>query len=470
MVVQVCLAARMDGALTQGPVARTLITKAIPMLLGIASILLFNIVDTLFVGQLGARELAAMSFTFPVTFVVLSVAMGMGIGATAVISNAIGHGDERKVRRLATDGLVLANVLVLAFAATGLAVQGPLFRLLGAPEDMVPLILEYMTPWWFGVGLLVIPMVGNAAIRATGDMVTPSYIMLTAGLVNLALDPLLIFGWGPFPRMELQGAAVATVLSWTVTFTAALYVLIRREKMIELSRPPLGEMLESWRAILAVGLPAAATNMLTPVAGAVLTRMVAEVGTSAVAAWGVANRLEGLAMVGIGALATALTPFVGQNYGAGRCDRLREAVRVCIVASVVWGLGVAALMGLFADQIAHSFNDDVEVTGYIVSFLFIVPLSYTLMGVSQLVGSFFNGSQRPMKAAWLSMLRLFAFSLPFAYLGMQTAGMRGLFMGSAIANVLIGAVSIYMVRDLIDRHEQNLAAGRVPAGEPAPAN
>ncbi|MEL6185541.1 MAG: MATE family efflux transporter [Myxococcota bacterium] len=432
------------------------------MVVGIAAILLFNIIDTLFVGQLGAVELAAMSFTFPVTFIVLSVSMGLGIGATAVISTAIGHGDDDRVRRLTTDGLILANVIVIAFAGTGLWVQAPLFRLLGAEPNMVPLILDYMTPWWWGVGLLVIPMVGNAAIRATGDMVTPSYVMLTSGFVNLILDPLFIFGIGPFPRLELQGAAVATVISWSVTFFAALYFLIVREKMIELSVPRVKDVLTSWRAILNVGLPAAATNVLTPLAGAALTRIVAGLGTPAVAAWGVANRLEGLSLVGVMALSTAVTPFVGQNLGAGRCDRLREAVRVSIGLCAGYGLAVAALLALGAGPIARSFNDDAQVTGYVLSFLWTVPISYTLLGVVQVVGSFFNGSQRPLRAAALSFIRLFVFGLPLAAAGAAVAGMSGLFVGSAVGNVGVGLVAIYMVRSLIDRHEEDLAAGQPP--------
>lgn len=457
------------GALTEGPVGRTLLNKAAPMLLGIASILLFNIVDTFFVGQLGAWELAAMSFTFPVTFVVLSIAMGMGIGATAVISAAIGHGDEAKVRRLTTDAIILANVIVVLVVVLGLLLQTPTFRLLGADVEMTALILEYMTPWWIGVGFLVIPMVGNSAIRATGDMKTPAYIMMTAGGLNLLLDPLLIFGLGPLPRLELQGAAIATVLSWMTTFVAASWVLIRRERMIDFRWPTTEVLFDSWSSILKVGLPAAGTNLLVPLGFALLTRIVAEHGTEAVAAWGVANRLEGLSMVGIAALSTAMTPFVGQNMGAGRCDRLREAVRFSIKASFSWGLGVALVLSALARPIAGAFNSEPSVIGLVVLFLYTVPISYTFFGVVQLMGSFFNGSQRPMKAALLTVLRLFVFGVPLAFLGAQIDGMRGMFLGISLGNLLIGGAAIYMVRSLIDRHEEDLARGGIHAEAPLPS-
>ena len=444
-------------ALTEGPVASTLVKKAVPMLFGILAILLFNIVDTFYVGQLGKLPLAAMSFTFPVTFVVLSLSMGVGIGTTAVISNAIGHGDEARVRRLTTDAVILAITLVVGLAGLGLFSQRHIFQLLGAPTDLIPLILQYMTPWWFGVGLLVMPMVGNSAIRATGDMKTPSYIMVFSGIVNLVLDPMLIFGLGPFPRLELMGAAIATIVSWFVTFVAAFWVLAFREKMLAFRFCSWSEVLASWRAVLWVGGPAATTNMLIPIAGAVLTRLVSGHGAAAVAAWGVGNRLEGLSMVGIAALSTALTPFVGQNMGAGRCDRLREAVRFVIFASLVWGAGAAVVLGILAYPIAHSFNNDPEVVSWIVKYLWLVPFSYTGLGTVQLIGTFYNGAQRPLHSAALSGLRLLVFGVPLASVGMYLDGLQGMFLGIALGNVLVGGASVWMVRGLIDRHEASLS-------------
>ena len=459
----------MKGTLTEGPVGRTLIDKAVPMLLGIAAIIFFNIVDTFWVGQLGARPLAAMSFTFPVTYIVLSLAMGMGIGATSVIANAIGHGDEDRVRRLTTDSLFLANVLVIVLAVIGLLTQRSLFRVLGADDDLVAMITDYMTPWYVGVGLLVIPMVGNSAIRATGDMRTPAMIMAVVGLVNAILDPFLIFGLGPFPRLELFGAALATVISWFCSFLAAFWVLGWREKLLDFARPRLAVMLDSWREILYVAMPAAGTNILTPLAGAVLTRIVADQGTEAVAAWGVAGRIESLALVGVMALSTAMTPFAGQNLGAGRCDRLRSAVRFSMAASVVWGLSVAVVLGATSPWLAQIFSTDPEVNRHVIRFLWIVPISYTLLGVGLLISSFYNGSKRPMKAALISVFRLFVFAIPLGFAGAIYGGMTGLFLGVAVGNFLTGLVSVLLVHRFIDHVEQQIAdEGDLPL-VPAPS-
>ena len=189
------------------------------------AILLFAIVDTLYIGRLGAEPLAAMGFIFPINFVVMNLTRGLGIGVTSTIARAIGEGNQPKVQRLATDGLGLAVLIVTCLALIGLTQLNTIFSLLGAERDMLALISDYMIPWCLGVGFLIIPMIGVGILRATGDTKTPAIIMTIAGLINIVLDPLLIFGIGPFPRLELQGAALATVVSWVVAFAASLWIL-----------------------------------------------------------------------------------------------------------------------------------------------------------------------------------------------------------------------------------------------------
>jgi len=240
--------------LIDGPVARTLLNLTIPMIIGMVGIVAFNLVDTFFVGQLGTQELAALSFTFPIIMVIGSLAMGIGTGASAVISQAIGRGDHNKVQRLTTDSLILSFLLVAFFVAFGMLTIEPLFRLLGAEPEIIPLIREYMVIWYPGVLFLIIPMVGNNAIRATGDTKTPSAIMLVAVVVNIILDPLLIFGLGPFPMLGLEGAAIATVVSRAITLVVALWVLYYRDRMMTFELPAPKELIDSWKSILYIGM------------------------------------------------------------------------------------------------------------------------------------------------------------------------------------------------------------------------
>ncbi len=156
-------------SLIEGPVGRRLLFLTVPMVGGIFAITTFNLVDTFFVARLGTDELAAMGFIFPVVMFVQSIALGLGIGTASVVSRAIGEGDHRKVRRLTTDSLILAVLLVVLFVTVGLLTINPLFTLMGATPEILPLIRQYMTIWYVGMIFVTVPMVGNNAIRATGD-------------------------------------------------------------------------------------------------------------------------------------------------------------------------------------------------------------------------------------------------------------------------------------------------------------
>ena len=437
--------------LLTAPVGPTLIRMAAPMVLGMASVVLFNVVDTFFVGQLGALELAAMSFTFPVVFVVMSLSLGLSVATTAVISRAIGTGDLQQVRLLTTHALALANLLVVLFCVAGLLTIDPLFSLLGAGADTLPLIRQYMVPWYVGVGFLVIPMVGNGAIRATGDTRTPSYLMIFAGLVNVVLDPLLIFGWGPFPRLELQGAAITTIIARAMTFVAALWILHYRERMLVLSLPRLAQLWDSWKRVLYIGTSAAGARMLIPLSTGVLTRMVAGHGPHAVAGFGVGQRLEALVMIGLGAMGAATTPFVGQNFGAGQCGRVREAMLFGIKVSMLWGGAVALLLVLGAQPLARLFNDQPQVLQTAVRYAWIVPLSYGTHGVALLVIEIFNAVNRPLRSLLIIFIRLFVLAIPLAWAGSVLWGVPGIFAGISASNLLTGAVAAVMAWRMIAR-------------------
>ena len=439
--------------LLQGPVGKTLISLAIPVAFGIMAIILFTVVDTLYIGQLGAEPLAAMGFIFPISYIVMSIAMGLSVGTSSTIARAIGEGHQLKVQRLATDGLGLAFLIVTCFSLIGLTNLNTIFSLIGARGEMLTLISDYMIPWCLGVGLLVVPMVGNGAIRATGDTKTPATIMIIAGLVNIILDPFLIFGIGPFPRLELRGAALATVISWGVTFTASLWILGKREGLIRLPVFDPKRTFDSWKQILYIGVPAAGTNIMEPLSMAVITRMIAGYGEEAVAAFGVGGRLEALSLIGLWGLSMAMTPFVGQNFGAGNYDRIRASLRFGSKFSLIWGGATFAVLCLCAGIIAPIFNDDKTVIAAVVLFLQIIPISYGMYGIATLINSMFNALGKPLHASLVIILHLFVFVLPLAYLGSKVYGLKGIFVGIAVGNAVVGIIAYLMLQKFLVRLE-----------------
>ncbi|MFP4055131.1 MAG: MATE family efflux transporter, partial [Phycisphaerae bacterium] len=377
--------------LTQGPVGRTLIRLTIPMVGGMFSMVAFNLADTYFVAQLDeglpvASNLAAMGFIHPVVIFFSMIAMGIGIGGGSVISRAFGSGDRSRVQQLTTDSIRLAFVIVLLFSMLGLLFMDAPFRWQGVHADLLPKIRQYMTVWYCGLVFLIMPMVANNAIRAGGDTFWPAVTMLLAAAINVVLDPILIFGWWIFPRLELTGAALATILSRMLTLVASLYILHYRKRMLAFGRVSLPELLKSWKAVLYVGIPASATNVLFPLAFGVInylarqTSQGEQASKAAVAAIAAGSRIESFAMMVLWALASTILAFMGQNWGARRFDRVRRARRDAMGFAVLWGLLCWAGFAVLARPIAHAFTEKPLVAENIVLFLRIAPLGYGLRG------------------------------------------------------------------------------------------
>jgi len=435
--------------LTEGDIAPTLVRLTIPMFFGIIAMIAFNLVDTYFVGQLGTRELAAISFTFPVVMILNSLTLGLGAGASAVISRAIGEGDPHQVRRLTTDALSLSLLIVALMATVGFLTIDPVFRLLGADEQTMPLIHAYMRIWYSGTIFVVVPMVGNNAIRATGDTKTPSLVMLVAVAVNIILDPVLIFGLGPVPRLGIAGAAIATVCARATTFFVALWVLYHREKMITLEIPGLQEGFASWRKILYIGLPVGGTNIIVPLSSGIITSLVASYGTEAVAGFGVGTRVEAFTLTVLFALNSVMSPFVGQNWGAQQYDRVERGIRYSQRFAFLWG-GVMWL-GLLVcgPQVARVFNPDPMVIATAVLYFSIAPIGYGLQGVLLLSNTCLNVLNRPFHSSLLTVIRVFGIYIPLAYLGSYLFGLQGIFGAFVISNMLTGSASYWWLQRVL---------------------
>jgi putative MATE family efflux protein len=447
--------------LTQGPVGRQLTDMTVPVLFGIFTMMLQGFVDAWFIGKVGVRELAALSFAFPVLMIVTSVAIGLGAGTSSVVARAIGANDHRRARRLATDSLLLSFGITAVICGIGLLTIRPLFALLGAPEDMIPLISGYMTILYTGVPFVVVGMVGMSSMRATGDTRLPSMLMVIASITNIILDPILIFGLGPIPAMGLDGAAMAALLARAAIFFGTLYLMRRRLDMLTFNKPDPGELRRSWTDILHVGIPAAGTNVIIPVATGVITAMLARYGPEAVAGFGVASRVESLTLVIFYAMSAVIGPFVGQNVSVGRSDRIRHALRVCTIFCLITGVGIAIVLALASEWLPSLFSDDPRVTDVSTLFLRIVPISYGAYGMVMIMNAAFNGMGKPMPAVHISVARMAVIYLPIAFFANRYFGVAGIFAAYAIANIVTGVIAYTWARASVqgqcDKHERPLA-------------
>lgn len=444
-----------------GDIAGTLKRMTIPMIYGMILLMTFGLVDTFFVSMLGTQQLAAISFTFPVTFTLISLNIGLGIGTSAIIARYLGSGDSLLAREFATGALVLSFLLVGALALVGVFTIEPIFRLLGATQAQMPYIKDYMLVWYGAGVFLAMPMVGNSVLRASGDTKSPSMLMALGGFINAVLDPILIFGWGPIPALGIQGAAWATLIAWAAAVVIIFTLLIRRNLMLP-RLLSLTEMKMTSSEILKIGLPAAGANMLTPIAGGVMTAIVATYGPEAVAAWGVGGRLESIASIVVLSLSMSLPPFISQNFGAMKIQRVEQAYKLCLKFVLLWQLFIFAIMWLLSPWIAAIFTNDENVAEIIRLFLLIVPLGYGLQGVIILTNSSFNAMHKPMAALTLSIVRLFVFFVPISYAGSLMFNIAGMFWAGIFANLLTAVLAYLWFCRAID--EQFVKGDKVQEG------
>ena len=437
--------------LTEGSIRKKIIILTLTMMVGILSMVVFNIVDTIFIGRLGIIPLTAMSFTFPVIMFVTTISLGLGIGATAVVSRAIGKKEHLQTKRLTTDSLFLSLTIVVIISGIGLLTIDPLFKSLGAKGEILRLIREYMVIWYFGVPFVIIPMVGNSAIRATGNTAIPSMIMLIAVFVNIVLDPLLIFGIGPFPRLELRGAAIATVIARAITFAVSLLFLRFKFDMLSVKIPKIKEIFESWKKILFIGIPAAATQAIRPLALGVITRIISGFGVEAVAGLGGSSRIEMLAISPILALGVVLVPFIGQNMGANKIDRVKKAVHFSWICSIIWGGLIFLVFLMMGKNVGSLFNNDSKVISVVYLYLVIISASYGFHGISVLTTSVFNAMHKPLQSTLLNVIKMLVLYIPFAWIGSVYWGIKGIFSGIALSSFLTGIIAVFWMNSTIKK-------------------
>lgn len=452
-----------NPSLTHGALKPLLVKTTLPVIWGTLLLLGFGLVDTLFVSFLGERQLAAISFTFPVTFSLISLNIGIGIGTAAVIARLVGAGERVKSQFYGLSALLL-SLLSTALAVSVLAFfKHDIFKLLGVSPELWPMVDAYISTWLGAGMLLAIPMVCNSIFRANGDTMSPSKIMALGGLINVVLDPLLIFGCMGFPGFGIQGAAIATLIAWFVCSLVALWHIFINRRWVVITGVSKKTLVSGVRSILTIAAPAAFANMLTPIAGAIMMAIISSYGYQAVAAWGVGGRLESIITIVVLSLSMSLPPVVAQNFGAEKYDRVRSAYAIATKFVVVWQLLMYLLGIALIPVITWLFTDDPTVSDVIKQYMYIVPLAFGAQGIVILTNSTMNALHCPSVAMALNINRLFICLLPCALIGSHYFGLQGLLFSTIIANVIAACMSLWVFHkkknELFSQHHPSAAKG-----------
>lgn len=426
-----------------------------PMALGVFSLLGFQLVDSAFIARLGTAPLAAQSFTFPLSFLIIGVQVGLGIAIAALISRALGAGQQARARRLGSLVLLGGSAIIALLALVLLIVQEPLFRLLGAGAELLPLIRSYWAPQLLAAWLGAVLYFGYSLFRAHGDTRLPGKLMVITSLLNLALDPLLIFGVGGWSGLGLPGAAWAT----TLAFGVGLVILGRRLRLTDwlASKGLVGEARRSVGPFTAIAGPAMVSQLMPPLAAMLATSVIASLGATSVAAWGMASRLETVSLMVVLALTMSLPPWLGRCYGSGDWPQIRRLTTLAFKVAVLWQLALGCLLALLAPWVAAVLSGNPEVRGELSLLIRGLLPSYALLGLCMLVVSASNALGWPLRAMLLSCARLFVCYLPCLWLGTQWGGIAGTALGAATGNALAGGLAYLMFRRSIGDRGKNVS-------------
>ncbi|MFM9269134.1 MATE family efflux transporter [Halomonas elongata] len=434
----------------------TLWRQTWPMAIGVLSLLGFQLVDSAFIARLGTAPLAAQSFTFPLSFLIIGVQVGMGIAIAALISRALGAGEQDRGRRLGSLVMLSGTGVIALLALLLWWIQAPIFLRLGAKPESLALIRSYWDPQLISAWLGACLYFGYSLFRAHGNTRLPGVLMVTTSFANLVLDPLLIFGAGSWPGLGLPGAAIATALAFVLGLVILVWRLMGKEWLS--GRGLMDEMRLSLRPFAGIAGPAMVSQLMPPLAAMLAISVVASLGEAQVAAWGLANRLETVSLMVVLAMTMSLPPWLGRCYGAGDWAQVHQLLRLALRVVVIWQLALGLVLAAASPWVAQALSGSPEVHGDLTVLVRFMLPSYAALGVCMLVVSAGNALGWPLRAMLMSAARLFVFYLPCLWIGSWLAGLPGLAIGAAVGNLLAGLAAWGLLRRVLSSPRRRMAS------------
>jgi putative MATE family efflux protein len=404
----------------------------------------FNIVDTIFVGRYSAFALAAVSITFPVIFLIIALASGIGIGVTSFIARLIGSKNVNKAKEVAKHGLMLAVFMWLFFVTAGLLFAKPLFMFLGAEGEILSMSLQYAYTIFIGSFFMFFAFISNSILRGEGDTKTPMKIMVFSTIVNVILDPLLIFGLWIFPRLGVLGAALATVIARSISALIVVVYLFKGNGMLKLDFKMPKIDFKVFKEIFHVGIPASLSQSVMSLGMFFMMKIVSFFGPYAIAAYGLLGRLDSVAILPALGIGSAVITIVGHNVGAKKYGRAEGTVWKASLLAAVFMETVGVLFFLFPRFWISIFNKHPDVLSYGMSYLRIVSLTYAFIGLGIVISSAFQGAGKGYPSLMLTIIRLFVLNIPLAliFAFVLKLGIEGVWFGVMSAIILSSLIGI----------------------------
>ena len=433
---------------TEGTLGRAILLLAVPMMLEMVMESVFAVVDVYFVSSLGASAVATVGLTESLLTFVYAIGIGLSMGATALVSRRIGEKDPRGAAEAAVQCVVVAVVASVPFAIAGIVFARDLLALMGADAWTLEHGYRYAT-WMLGGNVVIMLLfILNAVFRGAGDAAIAMRVLWIANIINIVLDPVLIFGWGPFPAMGVEGAAVATNIGRGTGVLLQVWVLLRGAKHIRVLPSQLRLRADVMLRLVRTSLGGIGQFVIATTSWVGLVRMVAEFGSEAVAGYTIAVRVFIFTLLPSWGLSNAAATLVGQNLGARRPERAERAVWITGWINMGFLLAVGVVYLLTAEPLIRLFTDEPAVVATGAEALRIWALGYPLYAWALVMPQAFNGAGDTMTPTRINLFCYWLFQIPVAYALTfpLEAGKTGVFWAVVVAETLAGLVGIVLFR------------------------
>ncbi len=398
----------------------------------------FNVVDMIFVGRLGPSAVAAVGMCGIIMGFLFVIIMGIAMGTVAMVSRYVGADDRAEAENVAVQSFFLGLIFYFVIAIIVYPLSRPMLGILGAADDVIEHGVTYLRIMFFGSFTMILGFILNSTMRAAGDAATPMKILAASTLINIALDPLLIFGIWFFPKLGVAGSALATVIARGIGLMVILGLLLRGTSVIRLNLKGAKVEFPIMLRVMKIGIFASLQGIIRNFTGMVLTRLVAVNGTFAVAAYVVGLRLQMIVLMPGFALGNALSTLVGQNIGAGKPDRAEKTSWI----TVAFGAGIMTLLGIiyiiFPVSVIRIFNDHPEVISIGRKLVRIIGGSFGFVGLAIILGRAINGAGDTLSPMIITIIGLLVLRLGLSALFSWKIGIVGIWFGIAVSSVIQG--------------------------------
>ncbi|MEA3351824.1 MAG: MATE family efflux transporter [Chloroflexota bacterium] len=429
-----------DRDLTSGNLHRNIWFLALPMMLETGIMNVTQLLDTYWVGKLGSIALAAVTISITIRWVINSMANGLGIGGLAVVARRVGEGNNKAAAHALWQIILLGIFVSVILAIFGFMLVRPLLTILGADADVLPLGLSYLYVIMGGLFTMVLIFVINSMLRGAGDARLAMMVLIFATVINVLLEPVLIFGWGPFPALGVIGSAWASVLGFGSGLALQIVILLSGKARIKINLNDLRPDFPLMRHIVRIATPSTVQMVLRASSRLIIVGLVGIYGTYATAGYGVANRMILIAIIPVFGLANAASTLVGQNLGAHKPKRAERSAWWVSVYAVGYLTIVSLFLFIFARPLIGIFDPTPQVVDMGAECLRIVVPTLVISALGIVMGRSFDGAGDTVPAMSINLSTLWGMEVPFAY-GFSTwlgLGLAGIWWGRAIANTANG--------------------------------